>query len=126
MKKPREAPHRNLITRWVEAFRGGSLGDQRKNNPGRPPTAVTDLNINKVNRLILKKPNISTRRGAQLVDVSRTSYMRILDLLGLHPYKIQILQKIPSTAIPKRLSFADEMLRKLKGEVELDKIWTTD
>ena len=87
---------------------------------------MTDLNINKVNRLVLKKPNILTRRRAQLVDVSRTSYMRILDLLGLHPYKIQILQKIPSTAIPKRLSFADEMLRKLKGEVELDKIWTTD
>lgn len=126
VKKSKNAPSQSVINKWVQQFRSGTLTDRRKTNSGRKNTVVIKEKVNEIQNLVNKNPNISIRRGAIKSGISASSFYRILKILNMHPYKIQITQKIPPSSISKRLDFANRMLDKLNKEIDLNKIWCTD
>lgn len=126
IKKTKKAPDPKSITNWVKHFRAGSLSDRRKNNSGRQVTAATSENKDAVKKLVEKQPNISVRKGGLRVGISPSTFWRILKELGMHPYKIQVVHKIPSNCTAKCLNFSIEILDKSNKEIDPDKIWCSD
>ena len=96
-------PSRQSILTWVEKFRHlGSLENQnvksrkRPSHSGRPRTARTQLNFNRVQESVEECHETSARRRSLQLGLSLSSTLRILKSdLNLTPYHIQVKQKPP-------------------------------
>ena len=99
-----QAPEINTIYKWIRYFKAGgeSLADQRRS--GRPKTAVTKANIQRVQDLVEENPHIT--------------YAEIEAETSLHPPAIKEilheslnLRKLASRWIPRQLTDAQKQKR---------------
>ena len=78
--------HRNLIET-------GCICDQRKGRAGRP--SVSEQVVYRVRGSFLRIPRKSTRRASRELKVPQSTVSKILrKRLRLHPYKLQLVQKL--------------------------------
>lgn len=86
-------PDRKSILLWVDAFR--ETGNVCKRKTGRPRTATTPENVERVRLAMLRSPRRSARKHAVALGMSGRSLRRILhDELHLHPYKMVVAQQL--------------------------------
>jgi len=89
----RRAPERRTLLRWVADFEGSGAPQRPSHHTPRPRVSRGDVRA--VRRAIQRNPRLSTRRLSTRVGVPRTTVQRILrQRLGLHPYKVQLLQRL--------------------------------
>lgn len=105
-----------------------TLHDLRKNRSCRPSSANTPENAELVDEHFTEHPEMSTRRAAQELGISRTSMQRILKTkLKLFPYKIQMFQQLTAFDMQRRVEFADRMLGMMSdGSIRTERIWFSD
>ena len=78
--------HRNFIER-------GCICDQRKGHSGRP--SVSEQIVDRVRESSLRSPRMSTRRASRELKVPQSTVNKILRKhLRLHPYRLQLVQKL--------------------------------
>ncbi|CAG7728357.1 unnamed protein product [Allacma fusca] len=88
----------------------GSVANKKPT--GRPKTAQTPANIEKIKEKMEANHKLSTRRLARQMPISRTSCRRILKKAGYKKSLATKTQKLKPSDFPKRLSFCQEMLRR--------------
>jgi hypothetical protein len=89
--------------------------------PIKPRRARSNTNITIAQDLLEEDPNLSTRRGAQALGISRMSMQRILHIdLELFPYKIQMVQQLKPEDYPRRLEYGKMMKNLERSE---DDFW---
>lgn len=118
-----QCPSLPLITKWVRKFEetGSTLN---KRVPGRRRSARIGENIERVRVSVRQEPNISTRKRAAALNVSRSSLLRILHKdLHMHPYKLQLVQELQPRDHANRLLFANEIMNRFP---EVDNILFSD
>ncbi|CAH1114353.1 unnamed protein product, partial [Psylliodes chrysocephalus] len=81
---------------------------------GRPHTARTSENIERVRESVEESAETSTRRRSAQLGLSRRSLQRILATLHMFPYKIQLVQEIKPTDYQQRLDYAIALQRKAR------------
>lgn len=108
--------NRLTIRRIVDNFESEfSLHDKRV--PVRQRNARTQENIDAVAASVRDNPNLSIPRRSQQLNLSQTTTWRILRKdLGLHPYKIQLVQELKPLDHHKRRLFADFALEQLEND----------
>jgi len=99
------------IRRRVTSLR--STGKQmNKKLPGPRRSARTPENVDRVRQTIQRSPGRSARKIASEPRLSDRRVRRILHVdLGLHPYKIMLVQVINAGDYVQRLAFASNMLQ---------------
>ncbi|RVE40725.1 hypothetical protein evm_014626 [Chilo suppressalis] len=115
VRQIREAPSANLIKIWIKRFEetGSTFKPHAK---GRPRTSRTEDNIESVKQSVREYPQMSTRKRSSVLNISRRSLQRILNLdLKLHPYKLQLTQELKDSDFIARLTFANEMLNRFSN-----------
>jgi transposase len=125
----KDAPHRNTITNLIEKFeRTGSVQDDKSGNVGRPSTASTSENVEKLEAMFERSPCKSVRRAAQQLGMSKTTVHRLMrNELKLFPYKIQTHQPLHEQDMARRLDFANVCLNMIENnEIDSGNIWFTD
>lgn len=112
VRQIREAPSANLIKIWIKRFE--ETGSTSKPHAkGRPRTSRTEDNIESVKQSVREDPQMSTRKRSSVLNISRRSLQRILNLdLKLHPYKLQLTQELKDSDFIARLTFANEILNR--------------
>ena len=98
----RNALSKSVIHKWVNKFRKqGSVlnankkSEDRRTHSGRPRSARTDANVDRVRDSVARSPKKSLRRRSQQLGMSSASVRRILVIdLKLHPYRIQIKHQL--------------------------------
>ena len=79
--------------------------------PGRPRTVRTNGNILKMEQCLAQKKQVSTRRLAAEMNISRRSAQRILrEDLGCFPYKKTKQLKLTDLQKRKRIKFPNSVL----------------
>jgi len=106
-------PSEQAIRRTVDRFRTTySLEDAI--TPVRRRNVRTEDNIAAVNESVEEDPNLSIRRRSQELGLCPSTTWKILRKdLGLHPYKIQLVQELKPRDHYMRRSFADWALEQL-------------
>ena len=106
----RDAPSRNTLLLWVSKWRlEGSVKDSKPQ--GRPRSARTPDNVERVRDAILRSPRRSARRHALALRLKDSSVRRILHKdLHYHPYKIQVAQELSGRDKVSRLQFCNEFM----------------
>ncbi len=86
----RRMPFRHTVTRNYQKFLDhGTCHNLNSGNSGRPRTARSQLNIDRVRRALQADPTISARRNP-LPNIDRSAFNRITRLdLGFHPYVME-------------------------------------
>lgn len=127
---PNDIPPANIvIQRNVKKFNDfGTVSNLNKGRSGRPSTSTSADNVAIVDEFFSENPSVSTRRAAQVLDISRTSLQRIIKTkLKLHPYKIQVFQELADFDMERRLEFARQMIDMiLAGSIKTKRIWFSD
>ena len=89
----RNSPTPNAIKAMVARFHEqGSVCDLPKS--GRPRTARSDENRQRLAESVAEDPSTSVRRRSSQIGVSRSSLHRMLHEEGKFPYKIQLVQEL--------------------------------
>ncbi|XP_076322201.1 uncharacterized protein LOC143231570 isoform X1 [Tachypleus tridentatus] len=84
------APKRQTIYRIRDKFNAtGSILNTAKT--GRPKTACTENNKQRVADAFVQSPNKSTRRASMELNIPQTSIRRIITQIGLKPYRPQLI-----------------------------------
>ena len=96
---------RARVFEWHKRFSGGRESLKDDDRPGRPRTAVTDDNIEKVRDVIRKDRRLGVRAVAEEVNLDRESVRRILR-------EEMNMKKFCAKMVPKLLS--DEQKERLK------------
>lgn len=106
----------------------GTVLNVHKGHSGRPRTARTPDEVERVQDHFLDAPSTSMRSAGYELDMSRSSIHRIVKSdLKLFPYKIQIFQQLSAGNIATRLAFGRRMIRWLATDkLKADKIWFSD
>lgn len=109
-------PSTRAISGIVKRFEQNlSLHDVKP--PTRARTARSEENIAAVSASVDEDPNLSIPRRAQQLNLSQTTTWRILRKdLGLHPYKIQLVQELKPQDHGMRRTFADWALEQLEAD----------
>jgi len=97
-------PGRQTLRRWARDFReqGSVLGAQRRQRRLRTPPAV----LTRVRRAITRNPHLSVRQLSRRMGQSRSTIQRVLrQQLRLHPYKLQLTQRLRRGDKAKRQRF---------------------
>ena len=103
------SPSIKTVHRWINEFRNGSLNN--RNRTGRPKDKRLQENIENVAEHVNESSGKSLKRRSSELKISKTSIWRIMKLdLKLHPYKIQITQKLNPQDSVSRLDYARTML----------------
>lgn len=118
-------PTHQAISDWVS-----DLGhyNVRHAGSGRPASAVTQANANLVNELIQEQPTTSQRnlkdrlRNRYGVNVSQSSICRIIDSLGLHPYRLLHHQALEDGDAEDRLTFAQVRMHINSYNLNLERV----
>lgn len=101
----RTGPSVTTVNRLVANFRHhGSI--RNRSGAGRPRTAHTDENIERVRESVEEIPETSTRRRSTQLELSRRSLQRILATLHMFPFKIQLVQQLKPADYQHRLDYA--------------------
>jgi histone-lysine N-methyltransferase SETMAR len=72
------APAYRTVAKWVAEFKDPTRDFEDAPRTGRPPTATTDENIEAVERIVLRDRQISVRRVADELGISKTVVHEIL------------------------------------------------
>lgn len=112
----RIVPTKAAIYRWINAFREtGSVADA--NRSGRPRSARTTQNLQRLRMLMTSDRYLSTRHASQIIGCSQTTAYRMLTQdLSLHAYKIQLVQALQPQDYESRLNFARRFLTLLQAD----------
>ena len=86
----RDAPTKKTILNNVRKYREhGTSQNMNKGRSGRPKTARSEANIDRMRQSLINNPRQSSRRN-DLPNLTKSSYNRITRLdLRFHPYKLQ-------------------------------------
>ena len=105
--RPGNIQSRNTVLRWATSFRArGTL--MKKKPPGPVATARTPENVEGVREAVLRSPTRSARRHAVELGMSEITVRRILHKdLGIHSYKVMIVQKLNEGDYQERLAFEE-------------------
>ncbi len=114
-------PHRSTIRRLIEKFETTfSLHNVRALTRRRK--ARSKQNIASVRESVRQDKNLSISRRSQQLGLSQTTVWRILRKdLGLHPYKIKLVQDLKENDHLLRRRFADWALEMLKNDPNFHK-----
>ena len=117
---------RNQVYVWCPMVnRTGAI--QLSNPPGYPRVIRTKNLIQKVKRRLKRNKNVSSRKLALELDVSRTNIRRILkDDLGCHAFKKRIEPLITNAQKEKRRKFANWMRTNFKKEQTLKFVFSDE
>ena len=108
------APARKSILCWCASlFSTGSILDKKRE---RPRIVRTEEMENAVVGVALSKPNISIRRLSVLFSISQTSIHRMLHDFKLHPYKLQMVQKLHENDRHLRMTFCHEEIARMAND----------
>jgi hypothetical protein len=111
----REPPTRKAILDLVRKFdETGSVEDVAR--PGRFRSVSTDENRERVRVNFQQNPESSTRRAALELNLSRTSFRRMMKELGLKPYRLQLLHALNEDDPDRRCEFADTFLNLIAAD----------
>ena len=122
-RKAHLAPNNATINRWINEFRGDRLF-RRKQDSGRPRSVRSKETPRQVERSALDSPERSVRHWAQSLGLKRTSLNTILRKdLRLHPYRIQVRQKLTPEDRSRRVKMAQWFA---EHPAVLDRLWFTD
>jgi hypothetical protein len=103
-------PDRNTILRWVSNFRESGAAIKRK-PPGRPKSVRIANNVERVKQAIQQSPTRSAHKQSLALQIPRTTLRRIVSNdLNMHPYKLQVVQKLEPGDPEQRMIFCETML----------------
>lgn len=109
-------PTRNTILLWVSTFRATASTLKRKST-GRPRSARTPENIDRVRAAVEASPRRPARKQAAALHMSDRSVRRILRFdLHFHPYKMAIVQQLKPNDYANRRAFAEQMIDLMTDE----------
>ena len=100
-----------MVARFREQ---GSVCDLPKS--GRPRTARSDENRQRVAESVAEDPSTSVRRRSSQIGVSRSSLHRMLHEEGKFPHKIQLVQELQPNDPEKRLEYAIQLQDLANGD----------
>ena len=106
-----DIPSPRTIRRWVTSLRStGKLTNKKP--PGPRGSARTQENVDRVRQAIQRSPGRSAWKHASELRLSDRTVRRILHVdLGLHPYKIMLVQELNAGDYAQRLAFTRNMLQ---------------
>lgn len=110
-----QCPSTVLIKKWVKKFEetGSTLNVKQA---GAARTCRSEENVLRVSASVRQNPDLSTRKRSAELGISRTSLRRILKSdLKLHPYKIQLVQKLKPNDFNLRKLYAETMLERFSN-----------
>ena len=89
-----DPPTNKFILKWHRIFiERGCICDQRKGYSGQP--SVSEQVVDRVRESFLCSPRKSKRRASRELKVLQSTVSKILHKhLWLHPYKLQLVQKL--------------------------------
>ena len=117
-----KAPSKTLISKWVRKFQSGQL--ERRRGSGAQLSARTEDNIRNAESSVLESPKRSIRHRGQALGISRSSLHRILkEDLRLHPYRLQLCQKLTIYDQKKRVKMAKWLTQ---HPAVMDRVWFSD
>lgn len=122
----RTPPTSKSILSLVKNFdETGSLEDQPQSD--RPRSISTDENKEGVFKAYAENPTTSQRNASSELNLSRSSLQRMMNELGLKPYRPQLLHALNEDDPDRRCEFASIFLNALaKDSSLLDRIVWTD
>ena len=101
-----------MITRCVKNFSESGNLDKKKSK-GRPVTATDENNVATAKQIIKGNRHISLKLLSQQLGISLKSAHTILKKkLSMHPYKMQICQKLHEGDFERRVAFCEWFLQK--------------
>jgi hypothetical protein len=108
------APTRVTIRRWLKQFEDtGSV--LHKKGAGRPRTSVID--VERVRTAFLRSPQKSVRQASRELQLPPATVHKVMHKrLGLHAYKIQMVQELKPHDGPLRKAFAIDMLERIEND----------
>ncbi len=104
----RKWPTKSVIQHLVRKFEAtGSALDDKRGKVCAKQSARTQANIGTAQEILKATPQMSLNQAAQELGVSYSMVQRIVrEDLGLHPYKLQMLQSLTPFLKQGRLTFA--------------------
>ena len=124
-----------MIYRWVNKFttHGTVLNLNRKDtnrqsHSGRPKSSRAPSKVAAVRDSVVRSQGKSLRRRSQQLGINRESVRRILIAdLNMHPYRIQIKQKLTPDDMKKRVIVCHWLCDKIDAVPDfLDNVWFSD
>jgi transposase-like protein len=117
----RRGPPASSIRRWYEQFRDrGCICHQGKGRAARP--SVTKETVDRVRESFVLSPRKSVSRASRELQVPESTVRKILrKRLQLHPYKLQLIQRLKPNDPAKRLAFCEEVLGMMERDEGLSK-----
>lgn len=120
--RPRDTiPTHLTINRWVKNFRDTHSVSKNK-PPGQPASVRTPKNQDRRRDVILTSPTRSGRKQAQVLEISRRSFRRMVPEMHFHPYKMILTQELKVTAALNDQTFAQRMKAALRNGTVMRKI----
>jgi transposase/AraC-like DNA-binding protein len=119
--------NRHILNQVYKFHLKGSIKDDRKGKAGRK-RQYSDETVKKVDEFITEHPTCGQREAAQRLGISRSTLQRIVKKrLKMHPYKIQMYQRLSDYDKRRRLDFANAVLILIdEGKLDVNKIWFSD
>lgn len=112
--KVKTSPSKKIVLRCLKNFSSSGNLDKKKSK-GRSVSVTTASNLEKAKQIIEEKRNVSLRHLSQQLGTSYGSAHTIVKKkLFLHPYKIQICQKLQPGDFDRRVQFCEWLLQKLE------------
>ena len=107
----RGVPRAHNISGWARAFQ--EAGSLQRRQHRRQPHRLTPAILRVLRRAIQRNPRLSVRRLSTRTGIPRTTLHRaIRHLLGLFPYKLQLVQRLHRGDKAQRLQFCRWLLSK--------------
>lgn len=111
-------PSRQQIYNIISKFeRTGSIADAPRS--GRPTTSTTLENQERVAQLLVENPKTSSRRGCLELDISHTSYRRIVKKLKFKCYMPRLTHGLIEDDPDRRLQYCELMLNEYSNDETL-------
>lgn len=111
---PKPETIKGVYDRFCET---GSVSDFARS--GRPLVATTEEKMEEAKAVVHADPQTSVSKGAQALDISRSSYHRIMQKLDLKPYRATYVPELSDDDVDRRAEFCEKMLKKLDREPDL-------
>lgn len=126
---PGQKPSRSCVEKLVKRFyETGSVADNIEAKKTKRVTVRTPEMIDAARDILINNSSISVSELARELDTSQSSaYKMMRKDLNLHPYKVQMLQRIDQASEEKRMQFATDFCELIDtGKVDINKIIFTD
>lgn len=121
-----DGPSTQLIRTWVQRFREEGTMINRP-LPGPSTTAATPERVIQVRQEILRNPRKSVRKIAASTGIKKsTVHMILRKKLKLHPYKMQIVQKLDENDYVLRERYARTALERFRTPRTLGNVLFSD